>query len=227
MFNVVRKVRKELLVTTLGAAVALLSTLPAHAISFSESGGQPPDGENVMIGMNQSGTTVFGSTQQSNLSLVFNSTEDLFTPSGGQAKISAADGILNNLSIEILNGFYTGIIFNPLNGVEVNGSYGPANVTVDYLNLATSATQSHTYTLGNGNNFLTILADQNEVIKKTTINTGFGFLEFQQPRIGGAALDSTIEVSPNPEPGSLALLATGGLPLLGILRRRSRKKTSG
>jgi hypothetical protein len=40
--------------------------------------------------------------------------------------------------------------------------------------------------------------------------------------IDGGTSNSTIFAPVVPEPGSLALLATGGLPLLGFLRRRIR-----
>ena len=87
-----------------------------------------------------------------------------------------------------------------------------ATVTVE----GSMGTSMFQYDLGNGQNFLTIVATGGETILSTTIDYPLGFADLRQPRISGATLV--------PEPGTLALAGIGlGTAGLAGLRRRMRR----
>ena len=73
-----------------------------------------------------------------------------------------------------------------------------------------------TYSLGNGNNFLTITAGNGESIVSTALSytLSTGFTDLRQVRISGAQGNAV------PEPGTLALLGTGVVVLFAVRRRR-------
>jgi hypothetical protein len=58
------------------------------------------------------------------------------------------------------------------------------------------------YTLTNGQNFLTIVADPGTSIFSVTVSAPGGFTDLRQPRISGAALTTTGNV---PEPATMFL----------------------
>ena len=193
-------------------AVLLLSGAQAKADSVTFTVGNNPqtDEENILLNSGATGTTVFGLTNQTNLQVAFSSTTDtLVEPSSGQARVEAADGLLNNITISIPNGTFHDIILNPFFGS------GTANVTVVTAN---NETFNFSYSLTNGQNFLTIVADPGTAIFSVTINAPGGFTDLRQPRISGAAANV-------PEPATLLLFGAGLLGSAGTIRRmRGRKQ---
>lgn len=184
-------------------AVIVFSVTSARAdnVTFTVGNNPQPDEENILLSSGLSGTTVFGLTNQTQLQVAFSSTTDtLMEPSSGQARVEAVDGLVNNISISIPNGTFHDIILNPFFGS------GTAEVTVVTAN---NETFTFSYTLGNGQNFLTILADPGTAIFSVTINAPGGFTDLRQPRISGAA--ATAENVP--EPATMVLFGSG---LLGI-----------
>jgi hypothetical protein len=177
-------------------AVLVMSVTPAwvHADIVFQLGNNPqPDEENVLLNSGETGNPVFGSTQQSNITMRFSSTTDTLTePSSGQARVEAVDGLVNNITIDIPGGTYADLIVNPFFGS------GTATVTVQ------TSLSVFQYTLGNGNNFLTIFAINGERIESVTIDAPEGFTDLRQPRISGAALTQGV-----PEPGIVLLLGSG------------------
>lgn len=190
---------KYLLGTVGTVAVAgLLSTAPAYADIIFTTGNVPqPNEENILFGTTQSGSTVTGTGNKSGLVVDFSSTTDtLMTTALGQAKVTASDGFINNISITSPGNTFTDLIFNPENGT------GTADVTV----LATDGKFTFSYVLGNGNNFLTITTDHGETISSVTVDDTAGFPDLKQPRISGL-------LAVVPEPPTFLLFI---LPLLGI-----------
>jgi hypothetical protein len=123
---------------------------------------------------------------------------------------------------------FTDYIFNPaVTGPNATG--GPATVTA----VANDGTFTDPITLGNGNNFLTITTAGGELLFSVTITpaSGSSYAQYQQPRVSGVCTPGTVgcTVAPPlalvPEPGTLALLASG-LMGFGIVRRRKQFKAA-
>ena len=215
--------------TVLVTAISLTASLPAHAhVTFEEKNDPQPDEANIHFGGASSGTTLVALTNPGNVPVAFSSTEILVPSSGnGQADILAADGNIENLKITVPGGFYTGLILDPQTIVGQDKTPGG---TADVSVVANDGLFTHSYNLGNGSNYLTIIATGGESILSTTLNMeGAGsFADLKQPRISGAAIGTPTPAptgtptSVAPEPCTLALLGAGALPLLR-LRRRARK----
>ncbi len=192
-------------------AIALCSVITAKADSVTFTIGNNPqsDEENILLNSGTSGAAVFGLTNQTQLQVRFSSTTDLLVePSSGQARVEAADGLLNNITISVPGGTFHDIILNPFFGS------GTANVSVV---TSTNATFPFAYQLSNGQNFLTIVADPGTLIFSVTINAADGFTDLRQPRISGA----TVNV---PEPASMFLFGIGLLATAtGVLKHRRRQ----
>lgn len=207
---------KWMLSTVFGATVVLSAALPAHAhITFEEKNDPQPDEENVMFQSTGTGTSITGLTNQNNIPVQFSSSAVIKPSANGQADIIADSGFLTNLIITVPGGTYQDLIIDPMvNLGDLKADGGTADVSVT----TNDGVFTHSYALGSGNNFLTIFATDGESILSTSITMeGNGnFADLKQPRISGAALDA----SATPEPGTLALLGLGALPLAGRLRRR-------
>ena len=193
--------------TLIVVIVCSASSAKADSVTFTLGNNPQQDEENILLNSGAIGTTVFGLTNQTQLQVAFSSTTDtLVEPSSGQARVESQDGAVNNISISVPNGTFHDLIANPFFGS------GTANVTVLTAN---NQTFTFSYTLGNGQNFLTIVADPTTRISSVTINAPGGFTDLRQPRISGAALNV-------PEPTTMLLF---GMGLLGMARtiRKSRQ----
>ena len=190
-------------------AIVVCSGLTARADSVTFTVGNNPqqDEENVLLNSGASGTTVFGTTNQTQLQVSFSSTTDiLVAPSNGQARVESLDGLVNNITISVPNGSFHDLIVNPFFGS------GTANVTVVTTN---NEVFNFSYSLGNGQNFLTIVADAGTRISSVTINAPGGFTDLRQPRISGAEANV-------PEPATMLLFGFGLLGTATAVRRRRR-----
>ena len=186
-----------------------VSTARADSVTFTIGNNPQPNEENILLNSGATGTTVFGLTNQTNLQVRFtSSTDTLVEPSSGQARVEALDGLVNNITIDIPNGTFTDLIMNPFFGS------GTATVSVTTAN---NQTFTFSYTLSNGQNFLTIVADPGTKITSVTINAPGGFTDLRQPRISGAQANV-------PEPATLLLLGGGLLGLAGFGRKLRRPR---
>ena len=191
-------VQKILLPSLILLAIITCSGIVAKADSVTFTIGNNPqqNEENVLLNSGAQGTTVFGLTNQTQLQVAFSSTTDtLVEPSSGQARVEALDGLVNNITVSIPNGTFHDIILNPFFGS------GTANVSVVTAN---NQVFNFAYTLTNGENFLTIVADPGTAIFSVTITAPGGFTDLRQPRISGAALNANV-----PEPATMLLFGIG------------------
>ena len=182
----------------------------ADSVTFTLGNNPQQDEENILLNNGTTGTTVFGLTNQTQLQVAFSSTTDtLVEPSSGQARVEALDGLVNNISISIPGGTFHDIILNPFFGS------GTANVTVVTAN---NQVFNFSYTLSNGQNFLTIVADPGTAIASVTINAAGGFTDLRQPRISGAALSTNV-----PEPATMLLFGFGVFGTATVIRKRRNR----
>jgi hypothetical protein len=199
-------------ISLLGALA--LSSGPAFADIIFQLGNNPQsDEQNIFFNAPESGTTITGEVGNTGIDVLFSSTQTLFQRAQGQADIFGSPSnpnntLLTNIAIDVPGYTFQDFILNLQNGT------GSAVVTaVDNFN------QTFTYTLGNGQNFLTIFAlpgsgQSIEGITVSMLNGVGGFEEFKQPRISGVAPNNTSL----PEPGSLLLLASV-LGVIGVMAR--------
>jgi hypothetical protein len=205
------------------AFIALAAPLSARADITIEAGNHPQTGEqNILLNNGTTGSTVVGVTNQSGEKVDFTSnTQTLTEPANGQARIEAvgANGgqvaLSDVSSIALATGNYHDLIFDSHIGGTIGTSGGTETVTVtDNMGKTTTAS----FTLGNGENFVTIFATNGESIASTSISYPDGFTDLRQVRISTLA--------PVPEPGSVVLAGTGVagvLTVFGWRRLRSRR----
>jgi hypothetical protein len=190
---------------------ATMLAAPAFADAIFTLGNHPqPNEQNILFGTNQMGATVNGFTNQTNTLVQFSSTTDtLGVTSNGQAKVTAADGLVNDLTITVPGHTFSDFILNPFDPAANND-----------LTISVTMSDGTVFTFGpygsiNGNNFLTITTTGGELISSVTIDSPGGFGDLRQPRVSGISGVTTV-----PEPSSLLLFGSGALGLIGVLRRK-------
>jgi len=197
----------------LSAGLLLLAGCGAlnAAISFTPGNNPEPNEQNVLF--NQDGLisgpalTVTGEIE-SDYVISFTSSESLFTPSIGQARVAAQDGGFTQLGISLGDSVFTDIIFN-LN--TDNSTPGMAIITVTEV-----AGPGGTFELplAEGSNFLTITATNGGFLKSVSIISSVDVNDIRQTRISGAGEGESVVA----EPRACLLLATG-LGLIGLARK--------
>jgi hypothetical protein len=206
------------------AALGLVLGMPTVGradLAFQLGNNPQPGDQNVQFDAGLTGMTVTGHTNQTNTLVNFTSTQTLNTPNSGQSRVIAVNAsgtqvALNTITGSVPNFTFTDLIFNPfLNQGTGPGTGGSATVTVNALSAANAPEVGmFTYNLGNGNNFLTMLATNGEKITSVNITAAGGFTDLEQVRISGLAVV--------PEPSTLAMVCVTGLFGLGYAWRRRR-----
>jgi hypothetical protein len=218
----------------------------AHADILYQTGNHPQGNEEeIQFEAGLTGVTNFmGDTNMTNSPVEFNligsltgtyGETDIGTQGQGQAAIictahcgtyaqGGANGMqLTDLEIKLGTGFGATDFIGNLDFGE-----GTANIQVlDQLG------NTFNYTLGNGENFFTITASNNEVITDIQITEAagstqpFGWNDFKQPRISGLCRiipgTTVCRAIPIPEPSSLALLGAGIFAAGWFTTRRKSK----
>jgi hypothetical protein len=143
----------------------------------------------------------------------FSSTTDQLTITGGQATLSAVDGIINQLTTALNNGDTFAKMIIDLQ--HTNNTAATVTFSAD----PSSGMGPFVFNLGNGSNFFTITGENfNSVSFMTSPSAQVKVIEVKQVRLGGFETPTPI-----PEPASLALFGAGLLGLgLMAFRRRSR-----
>src|SRR5947207_5881964 len=196
-------------------AAVLLPAVSWATITFTLGNNPQPGEENVLLNQGETGAIVTGETNQSHIGVNFVSPagQTLTIPANGQARIEATSGgsqvALSNIDFFLAS--FTDAIFNMHIGGTIGTSGGAATIKA-FDNLG--GTSSFTTTLGNGENFLTVVASNGESIVDIDIAYPTGFTDLRQVRISGAG-------SAVPDTGStLGLLFLSLLALLGATRLR-------
>jgi len=195
------------------ALFASALALPAFAGAIFTPGNHPqPDEDNVVFANNQAAALITGVTKITGDIVDFSSTTDfLVVTAKGQSNVTAADGLINNLSIDLANGAgFLDLILNPSAATKTKS--GTTTVTA-HLKSGGVETFQYPGNLKNGQNFLTITTSGSDVISSVTINSTVGFESLRQVRISG--ITGSV-----PEPASMALIGVGLLFLAPFSRRR-------
>lgn len=239
--------RKLHLSGALTALAVLLVAIPASGQATLTPGNNPQPGEaNVLFNdpLTTSGPEVIATTNTSPEFHVHFTNElsgtgasNGFTVNanntGGQAKIfdGLNDGqgtdktnLISALTITVTDGTsvpWKDLIFDAhVDGLDLNPPPRDLTVTATTTGGTTPGTQTFTaQSLGNGNNFFTLVADGNAVLTSVTLSTTNGVLDYEQFRLSFGE-----GVTVTPEGSSLALLLPGLIPLGFILRRRRSNK---
>ena len=204
---------KGLLFSLIAFSVFCIGSVTAKAdtVTFTLGNFPQPNEENVLLNNGTVGNPVFGVTNMGGITVTFSSATDILSePSSGQARVEAVDGLVNNIRISVPGGSFTDLIINPFQGS------GPATVTVTTVS---NQVFTFTYTLGVGNNFLTIF-DTGGALSSVDIIAPGGFTDLRQPRISGAQLTT----QPTPEPATLVLFGSALLGVGSLFRKRREVK---
>jgi len=129
--------------------LAILTVLWCSAaqadVIFTLGNNPQPDEENILFNKNDTGSTVSGVTNSSNMIVNFSSTTDnLIVTAGGQAKVTADDNLINDIRITFPGVTFQDLIINPFVGTP--GISVSATVEV----VTNDMTDDFTYNLGNG-----------------------------------------------------------------------------
>lgn len=203
-----------------------LSLLAAAGVSNADifilaGPGNFDNDENILFnvdGLEDNGNPVQGITNDTGFIVDFLGTEDLTTPSSGQARVEAMDGSFDNLSIFLddPDAGYTSLILN-INAQE------DGLVDFDVTGLDGSHFFQSFSLDGGGENFFRIFSTDDDFITNTFFATNVGLHDIRQVRIGGSTTEFPPEGEPLPEPATVGFAcAAVGMAFL----RRTKKRAS-
>jgi hypothetical protein len=245
----VKKITQFLFV---GTVIALCVGTAQANISFQTGNHPSADEQVVQFETTVTGPTITGDTNHTLTPVIFDSNfaagaGSLGGSGTGQNLMGQGLGNSHIVCIPGLTACFNngGNTSTQLTSLEMRASPGTAWTDVvanpDFgegtMNVWVADQMNHNFnfTLGNGQNFFTLTATNGEVITDVQMTqlTGsagpFGWNEFQQPRVSGvctipAGSTTCTPLVFTPEPGSLALLGSGLVGLIGMARRRYRAR---
>ena len=195
-------------------AAVLMWASNAHATAILTIGNDPQPDENVLLNTGLTGNPIFGTTNQTGLAVRFTGNENLTAPANGQARIDATDDFFTFLRIDVPNGSFTSLIFNP--DATINGTVdftATTNTGVEvFNNIAVSGTGENffTFTTLDGQRYLSISFQADGALT---------FADAAQFRIGGAQLTTAV-----PDAASTLSLLGIGFAGLAVARRRLARR---
>jgi len=213
------------------ACIGLTAGTSRASISITEGNDPQTNEVNIHLDGGAAGIIVTG-TANTTLGLYtvkFKSSQTLLVGSNGQGQafIEATNGIggsqigLTNGSIELASDSPTSTFEDFILNLSNGGSFSADGVEITVF--GTSTTQTYTDdSLGNGQNFYTIVASGEEIKSISFVATAGaldGFDALQQPRISFA------EATAVPEPSTLIGGSISALCLLGFGLHRRRKSS--
>lgn len=208
------------ILTLIAGALAMTASASGSTVDpsvvFTLGNNPQPGEENVLLNKGTTGNTVFGVTNMTHIPVQFTSPQTLSEPASGQARVEAINGGgshigLTDITISVPGHTYGDLIFNP----DITGTIGSPGGTLNV-----SVTDVHgmvfvfNYTLGPGENFLTITTTGADTILSTTLQYSLsdGFTDLRETRVSG--------VTVIPEPATYVPCMGLGLGLIALLRRR-------
>lgn len=206
------------------AVSMVLAATPAAAtiLIFSTPGAVQPS-ENILFqGVDATGNLAFGVTNQTGSRVTFTGVEPLATPPQGQARLSAVDGGLSELSFALDSGIgFREVEFN-IFGTQATATSAMLNFTDQF-----GTVFSNTFALSNGQNFFSARSIDQQFITNVSFLLNGNVQDVRQFRIGGVGIVPSPEVSGVvPEPASWAMMVLGfGLVGAGMRNRKSSMRT--
>ena len=190
-------------------AVVLMWASEAQATAILTIGNDPQLDENVLLNTGLSGNPIFGTTNQTGLDVRFTGNEDLTAPANGQARIEAVDGFFTSLIIDLPNGSFTSLIFNP--DATMDG-------TIDFTATTNTGVQvfNDIALSGSGNNFFTFTTIDGQRYLSIAFEADVPLADAAQFRMGGAQPD----VADVPDAASTLSLLGLGVAGIAVARRR-------
>jgi hypothetical protein len=181
----------------------LAACLSPAALIFDTGNG--PATDTVLI---DDGTGMVLTGTSNSQTVTFTGNETLIG-NGGQAKITAQDGVIDTaLTISIPGYGFTEFEIDPTRGSMI------VDNTLDITVVTTMGVYNFSSDIDNGTNQFNLVASGGELILSVTMEPTVGVEDYRQLRIDGVAAI--------PEPGSFALLSLAA-PALYLLRRYQQK----